>query len=95
MEGLVNLEFAASNTGATQYIHDPWHKVDGIDGSCQPIEPEMTRTAVVCLAAGPTNLAVFEYSHAGVKETPHLGLISFKCGLGCDFDDRPLLNLFW
>jgi len=94
MEGLVNLEFAAPNTRTAQDIHDPGHKVDGIDGPRQAIEAEMTRTAVIRLTARPTNLAILENAHAGVKQAPALWLISFKGGLGCNFDDRPLLNLF-
>jgi len=94
MECLVNLELAAPNTRTAQDIHNPGHKVDGIDGPRQAIEAEMARTAVIRLATGPTNLAILENAHAGIKEAPTLGLISFKGGLGCNFDDRPLLNLF-
>ena len=55
----------------------------------------MARTTVIRLATGPANLAILENAHAGVKEAPRLGFISLKSGLGCNFDDRPLLNLFW
>jgi hypothetical protein len=53
----------------------------------------MTRAIIVGLAAGTALLAILQDTHARIKETTNLGLISLIGIIGSDFNYRPFLNL--
>ena len=55
--------------------------------------PKVSRAVIVGLAAGTALLTILQNSHAGIKESADLGLISLIGIIGSDFNYRPFLNL--